>query len=168
MPHNTAEPVTLTGDLLIDGMLLGSRWVESVITYAFPESAMAYNGGEPGYPSDWHLDNFQPFSAEWAAHAETLLAEVASFTNLTFSEGDQETSSLRWGRFDDPWNGAYAYGPNSTPEGGDQWFANNENADPVLGDTVSHIMRHELGHALGLAHPHEVRTIEVHRVSRQS
>ncbi|UQV18018.1 DUF4214 domain-containing protein [Brevundimonas albigilva] len=153
MPHS--EVVIRSGDPLIDGMFLGTRWTDARLTYAFPGSSTAYNGGQPGYPSDWHLQNFQAFSAAWATHAVALLDEIATFTTLTFVEGDPAASQLRWGRFDDPGNGAYAYGPGDFQQNGDQWFANNANADPVLGDTVSHILRHELGHALGLSHPHE-------------
>jgi serralysin len=152
---NTSQTIPLSGFLPIDGLLTREKWVGQTITFAFPTSASAYTTSNANYPTNY-LTNFRAFSAAYQAHARLLLTEVASFTALTFIEGTEVNATLRWGRFDDPANLAYAFIPSrDLAQGGDQWFANNSNPDPQSGEGVSHIMRHELGHALGLKHPQD-------------
>ena len=154
MKDNASATNVYTGDSYIDGLLGGYHFVGSQITYSFPTSAADYLSGG-SYPVNWPNQNFTAFSAQYQVAALAMLAEIAGYVNVTFVQGSATTASLRFGRFDDASNGAYAYlaGPDSNS--GDMWFANNSNPAPVSGNTVWHIVEHELGHALGLKHPFE-------------
>ena len=52
---------------------------------------------------------------------------------------------------------AWAYMPSTRSEGGDSWFNNSRNYydAPVKGNYAYTAFLHEIGHALGLKHPHE-------------
>ena len=151
MQNNSATTIGLSGNILIDGLMVGARWAQTSLTYAFPTSFAQYGSA---YPS-LYGNGFAPFSEAYQANVRYWLDQISNTTLLTFTVGAPETATLRWGRFNDPNNLAYAYYPSSADVGGDQWFANNENSPGVPGDTQMRIILHELGHALGLKHPHD-------------
>lgn len=151
MQDNSAISVAKTGNVLIDGMLGSTKWSQLSLTYSFPTSFAQYG---TSYPAQYGV-NFQPLSSAFQANALSVLREISAVTQLNFSLGTPETGTLRFGRFDDPQNLAYGFLPFSGDPGGDTWYANNSNAPGVSGDAQMHVFRHEIGHALGLKHPHE-------------
>ena len=148
--------VNLTGDPYIDGVLSGTRWDVSSLTYSFPTSAAYYEySGEPG-------TNFEAFTAVQQDAVRKVLANYSAIANITFTQVAETSSqhgTLRYAESDSlsP-NTAWAYFPNTFPQGGDMWFNNSSNAfdNPIKGDYAYFAMLHETGHAIGLKHPHEV------------
>jgi serralysin len=80
---------------------------------------------------------------------------VTGFTNLVDPGGGAGLGGdIRIARSSAP-STAWAYYPNAR-EGGDVWFGNRHGFDqPRLGTYQFVVAIHELGHALGLKHPHE-------------
>ncbi|UYN99845.1 MAG: M10 family metallopeptidase C-terminal domain-containing protein [Devosia sp.] len=156
----TTKTMTPTGNADIDGILSGRAW-DGSITYAFPLSSVSYDyTGEPD-------DNFGIFTPEMEAAARFALDKsfgtaandgfsVEGFTGLGVSEGSANTSNLRFAQTDDSGT-AHAYYPSTLERGGDVWFGRNyDYTKPQAGDYAWLTMIHEIGHALGLKHTHEV------------
>jgi serralysin len=94
------------------------------------------------------------------AAARAVLADYAAVANITFHEITETTTQhgdLRLAESDKPGT-AWAYYPSTAAEGGDAWFNNTKGYydNPVLGTYAYAAFLHELGHSLGLKHPHEV------------
>lgn len=149
----------------VDGLQSGFAWGNSdPVTFAFTDSASDY---EWGYGNGETQRGFAPVSAAMrSAIRDTLLGEggggptgpgphLTGFTNITLMEATQDNlADIRIARSSVP-STAWAYYPNSR-EGGDVWFGQRHNFDaPVLGNYAYLVAVHEVGHALGLKHPHE-------------
>jgi hypothetical protein len=149
---NRSKQSEYSGNLLIDSLMIGSQWAENALTFSFPDSSEPYL---PDYPADSQfLVNVQGFSEEYRTKAVYWLNHISDITGLKFTLQENGSGDLRFARFDDPQNLAYAYYPGSGA-GGDMWFANNGNIPELPGDVIYHITLHEIGHALGLKHPFE-------------
>ncbi|NBJ10058.1 hypothetical protein GR304_03925 [Microvirga sp. SYSU G3D207] len=101
------------------------------------------------------------------AAVRKMLAEIEGFTNLSFSEVSGGAGVLRWGETttvkDAETTSAWGYRPGTNPgeNGGDAWFNLSGNAmydSPKLGNRAYATFMHELGHQLGLKHPHQDMT----------
>ncbi len=145
-------PVTLTYSFRVDGDLS---------TYSTSEDS-GY-GPSDGNGEPW-LDWF-PFGADQKATIQAALAEWSKVANITFEEvADSETEAgdLRFG-FTDGYAAfvdapAWAYNPEATAYAGDVWFDNyffEELGDATPGSYGYMVAVHEIGHALGLKHPHD-------------
>jgi serralysin len=168
------------GDSYIDGLLSGTRWNGS-FTFSFPQLASQYQAGNPEADagSSFAPVTFQQREATRAIMTGTtfsgtsnvmLATNVNSFVSVSVGEagglgnGLNGTGDIRLGESTDANPTAYAYYPNNNANGngGDVWFGtayagtSNDYRNPVMGNYAYHTHIHELGHAMGLKHSHEL------------
>ncbi|MCK4712458.1 MAG: M10 family metallopeptidase, partial [Marinosulfonomonas sp.] len=163
---NSTISVPATGDQLIDGVLSGIAWGDTVVTYSFPTSAGEY-GSQASYSPYGELATFgtisllQQNAARWAldtayGNSANDGFSVEGFTNLTIEYTTDANANIRYGETDAANPTAYAYYPGSHPAAGDVWFGTSHNyGSPQAGTYEWATMLHETGHALGLSHGHD-------------
>jgi serralysin len=170
-PSQGAAPrlhLAASGDARVDGLLSGFAWSSAgTVTFAFPDSASDY---ESFYGASEPSRGFvQAGSALRDAVRKILIGEAAGiatgpgspgasvlgFTNLNLAESGQDAwAQIRVALSAAP-STAWAYYPNGR-EGGDVWFGSRHDFNNLrLGSWHFVTAIHELGHALGLKHPHE-------------
>ncbi|WP_395681273.1 M10 family metallopeptidase [Inquilinus sp.] len=142
--------VSRTGNQNIDGLLDGYKWTGDAITVSFPGRASDFG---TGYGEALH--GFSPVTTQMKAAAAAALTQVMAFTNLRISETSSATANIRLAHSSDAAPTAYAYTPGNHYKAGDVWFSGTEYDAPARGGYGWMTMLHELGHALGLKHPHE-------------
>ena len=178
---DTTSLVPLTGTTLTDALIVGSKWgVEPAgngasLTFSFPTSLVAFDAA-PNVPGNYnpnevtqsgfsnYLQGFSAFSAEQQAAARAVLLAWADVANLTFNEVAASSVSagvLRFANSAPPGLGATTYGASSFPQdfagAGDTWM-NSGFSFPegwAAGTQNFLTLLHEVGHALGLKHPHD-------------
>ena len=173
----TAVGQVATGDDYIDGLLSGSKWSGS-FTFSFPQLASQYQAGN-AETATFTPVTFQQREATRAILTGTTFSPTAnvmratsvnSFVSVSVSEagglgnGLNGTGDIRLGESPAADPTAYAYYPNNNANGngGDVWFGDNyagtvnDYRNPVMGGYSYHTHIHELGHAMGLKHSHEL------------
>ena len=168
---NGAAAVALSGDVLIDGLLIMGQWTDTTINYSFPRTAEAYN-----YVSG--AQDFLAFDANYQAAGHFALsatqgnAASAGFSfegftavNVDFlGNTDEGSAHIRMHVRDGVAGGAARDFPisiatDSTDDDGDLWVGNNSSWSTSglsiqAGLADWHTVLHETGHALGLKHGH--------------
>lgn len=149
--------VTPTGNAYVDGVLSGTKWAVNSFTYSFPTSASFYGSG---YGSGEPTTGFSPLNAVQMAAVRDILQDYSAVANVTFQEITETATThatLRLAESDKPGT-AWAYYPTTLAEGGDAWFNKTKGYydNPLVGTYAYASFVHELGHAMGLKHPHEV------------
>ncbi len=171
-----ATVVGKTGNDDIDGILWGWKYDHTNLTFSFPTSSAEYSGYA-------QVNGFEAFSAQQATAVRAILANVASFCGLTFSEVTTAGAQLRFAEADSidytdsssvathtgnhvpggstaeanppevGYNGAAPFSPSYAQ--GDGWFTHNNYDNPRLGSfQYAAGLMHETGHNLGLKHGH--------------
>jgi len=169
-PQDTAPRFHLTpaGHAGADGLLSGFAWSgDDPVSFGFTRAATDYEGF---YGSSEPARGFARTGAAMQdAIRKMLLGQAAGvaggagspgvgvldFTGLDLVEATEPRwADIRIASSSAP-STAWAYYPNAR-EGGDVWFGRRINFDqPLLGTYQFMVAVHELGHALGLKHPHE-------------
>src|SRR5262245_58176271 len=85
--------VNASGNQDIDGVLWGWKWDSTNITYSFPTGTAEYTG----YTA---INGFQAFNAAQQTAVRNILANVSSFTNLTFTETTAAGALFRYAEAD--------------------------------------------------------------------
>jgi hypothetical protein len=149
--------VARSGNAYLDGLLFGRKWAVSNLTFSFPSGPQFYPSG---YGDGEPFSGFEAFNAVQQAAMRKVLLNYSAVTNLRFTEVVESATTqgdLRFAESNLP-ETAWAYYPSPSGEGGDAWFNRSSRAydNPVLGNYAWQTFLHEVGHALGLKHPHEV------------
>lgn len=147
-----------SGDPYLDGVLSGKKWAVSGLTFSFPTKGSFYG---KNYGSDENLKGFEALTLQQSTAIRDILKLYASVTNLNFTEKTETSkvhADLRFAETDAA-STAWGYYPNTSAAGGDVWFNNSKNYydAPVRGNYAWLTMLHEIGHSLGLKHPHEAK-----------
>ena len=87
MPSTSS--ISPTGDKYIDGILTGTKWATTNLTFSFPAQASFYGSG---YGNGEPNNNFEVFNPAQQAAVRSILASYSAVANVAFSEV-QETSS---------------------------------------------------------------------------
>ena len=140
----------------------------NTVTYSFPDSPADYQSGFGQYDDNgngiklsgepfYGFTPSQQAATRWAIETGGAYS-VEGFTNLNFSSlgygnGD---GTLRFANSADA-KAAYAFFPSPNQvDSGDVWFGPAVWHDSLVnGGRQHHTVLHELGHALGLKHPHD-------------
>lgn len=143
-----------SGKNAIDSLIYGTCWSNHNISYSFTTSASDY----PDYASDeYPSQNFKALSALQQTAAKQALAAWANVADISFSQTTGAAGTIRFGTTSGA-STSLAYMPGSLGYGGDVWFGNSNGSspdNPVVGSYDYSTFMHEIGHALGLKHPHE-------------
>jgi hypothetical protein len=145
-----------TGNILIDGILMGTKWAITSLTYSFPTSA-SYYGSNYGDAEPSH--GFKALNAAQQLWMKSVFANYSAIANVTFTQVTETSTvhgDLRYAESNVPGT-AWGYYPATSALGGDVWLNNSTGwyNSPLKGNYAGLTMLHETGHALGLKHPHE-------------
>ena len=148
--------VARTGKNQIDSLLFGKKWSTKNITYSFA----TYGASWVGYSSYSEPKvGFHPLTASQQVAVRAALALWSNVADVTFTEvkDSYSSSTIRFGRSSIP-STSWAYFPSESYAGGDVWFGTTGSSapnNPLSGNYSFATFVHEIGHALGLKHPHE-------------
>ncbi len=160
-----------SGDNRIDGLAIlsvgsqtGVKWggvqgTGTTITYSFP--SLNSNWQANYSPDDEPTTGFVALSASQQSAVRLALQYWSNVADITFQEvadgPGNSGGTIRFGMSDAVGAefAAWAYLPSANETSGDIWISTAYQFDDWTEEFIFSVLVHEIGHALGLAHPHE-------------
>ena len=137
----------------VNGILSGYAWNGTNITYSFPTDPSYYGAS---YSDQGALSGWQAFSSAQQAVVQYALGLISQYTNLTFTQITETSTTHAALRFSGSSSSAvatsYAYYPGPFDVNGDVWIGNIRNVTPTGGSYAFDSILHEIGHTVGLKH----------------
>ena len=157
MATESVNSVNNTGKFFVDGLLWGDKWTSGPVTYQFDSGFYRFNFS--GNVVDG--DGFDWFNVERLA-VKRALAAWSSVANIQFQESSADSTDIAF-YVDDLFG---ALGLSDTPSSPGPGQENNTtvfgvndpswtNAGLAKGGFAYQTILHEVGHAIGMAHPHD-------------
>lgn len=153
-------PKDLDADVL--ALFSGSQWGINIVRCSFPDSRSDYqwiNPSADGYkPLDFNTEQAVRHVLEgWSPQSggpRMGLTSVEGITNLGFDYAGRNGAEIQIAGFNpnSTINRSHGYYPGVPSYGGDTWLEWNSD---LPGSSSYFLTLHELGHSLGLKHPHE-------------
>ena len=160
----SAATVVASGDAEIDGLLIGTKWLESTVTYAFPTVNTGFTTPyeiAPGTFDTGYVFGFVAVSSNFADATSGIFQDIDAMTGLSFSQSATADADIVVARTtDSDLPTASGRFPGYSANQGHQWYANHVyEQSPTVGSYTWHTILHETGHTLGLAHAHSADSI---------
>ena len=152
--------VSLFGTNNIDSLLSEQKWGGSTgtsvsLTYSFGGSNSWY---VTDYQGDYPWSGFEALSSTQQNATVNALAAWSDVANIQFTQvtdSESVAGDLRFAKSSVP-STAVGFYPAASPEAGDIWFSDSSDYNTDVKGTYGYFtFLHEIGHALGLKHPHE-------------
>jgi len=152
-----SDQVTILRNLCCGQKWGGNFGVGAYLTYSFYNPGVSvYSSSEKEARMAFALTPSQQTAAFQAMSAYSNICDIKFSSRPDSAKG---AGDIRWANTSDPsLSTAGTYTPNSYGMGGDIWFGTKYGAsyqNPVPGNYGYYTFIHELGHALGLRHPHD-------------
>jgi serralysin len=146
--------ITRPTDPYLRAFVTSVRWDSLNLTYSFTDSNTDYT--QPYTTDNEPASGFQQLNPAQQTAAQATFAMLSALTNLTFTNqtgASDNTADIRMAMSTKPPT-AQAYFPGTGP-GGDAWFNTTNYNTPQIGNYAWSTFLHELGHSMGLDHPHD-------------
>jgi serralysin len=151
---SAVDRVLSSGTKYIDDLLTSRKWAGEAISFGFSQSASVY-------ATSYGRGENKSFAALHSGQQKAALDAFAMWNELIaldLVQTNANTAEIRMGVSTMP-STAWAYTPSETTQAGDVWLGTTYLASPAKGNYAYLTIMHEIGHALGLAHPHEANTL---------
>nr|VFJ90089.1 MAG: Serine protease, subtilase family [Candidatus Kentron sp. LFY] len=169
----TSVSVPAAVDDSIDNLVGNTKWGGAIgsgtrLSYSFSSAGSTFNyqnTNMPGYSNMRAIlgDSFRALNRAQQQAATSVMNLMSNVCDITF-ERVEDTSlgagDVRWtvSNSSSLSTARVADFPSSFPSGGDIWIGpSTQYSNPVSGQYGYHTFLHELGHAVGLEHPHHGR-----------